>query len=433
MKLYDIPRFYTALAECLSVLYASLILKRRVTGWRFIICFLGFAVLQSVFLVLTANVPLFLWIPCMVLAVSFMALFIRGITTLDWISAIYHTMFAFVCAEFLAAVEQLPDYYLLEGYRDYSPPRLLLMAAVYAVIMFILYFLKPFMEPWQEEDQRVSIREMLVVLFTALLVFTVSNIGIVLRKAPMDGPLAEDIMIIRALTDLGGMAILFAYHVALGNLKREREYLLLSQVLQQQYEQYRTFQQSIEMINIKYHDLKHQIAGMKAEIDPARKAEWVDRLEQEVSEYRPERQTGHTVLDTVIAGKSMDIQKNKINFTCVCDGAALAPIHVSDICTIFGNALDNAIEHLTMVEDPDKRMIHLEVFEKNGFIFIMMVNNCDREVKMQNGLPVTTRKDRREHGYGVKSILRTAEKYGGTATFSWKDGLFEMKVLIPVR
>lgn len=433
MKLYDIPRLYTALAESMAVIYGVVTLERKVTGVRFVLISLLFTVLQSAFMILTADVPLFMWLPCMALAVCFMISFYRITTTLDLTSSVYYTMFSFVCAEFMASLEQLPDYYLLRSFGPYSLQRLGLMAAVYTAAIFGMHLLRPFVSSWQAEDKRVGMGEMVVVLFTALLVFTVSNVGIVLRDAPIDGPLAEDIMIIRALSDVSGIAILFAYHVGLGNMRRERELLLLEQVLKHQYEQYRTFQQSIEMINIKYHDLKHQIAGMKAEIDPVRKAEWVDQLEQEVSEYRPERQTGNPVLDTVIAGKSMDLKKNKINFTCVCDGAVLASLHVSDICTIFGNALDNAIEHLTMVEDADKRMIHLEVLEKNGFIFIMMVNNCDREVPMKNGLPVTTRKDRREHGYGVKSILRTAEKYGGTATFTWQDGLFELKILIPVR
>lgn len=433
MKLYDIPRLYTALAESFAVFYGSTTLERRVKGASFVVVSILFTVFQSAFLILTDDVPRFLWIPCMVLAVCFMAVFYRAVTTLDWMSSVYYTMITFVFAEFMASMENLPDNYLLKPYGAYSLQRLGLMAVVYAVFILALYLLRPYISAWQMEESRVGMRETAVVFFTALLVFTVSNMGILLRNAPIDGPLAEDIMIIRALADFSGVTIMFAYHLGLAKLRRERELLLLEQVLKHQYEQYRTFQQSIEMINIKYHDLKHQIAGMKAEIDPVRKAEWVDQLEQEVSEYRPERQTGNPVLDTVIAGKSMDLKKNKINFTCVCDGAVLAPLHVSDICTIFGNALDNAIEHLTMVEDADKRMIHLEVLEKNGFIFIMMVNNCDREVPMKNGLPVTTRKDRREHGYGVKSILRTAEKYGGTATFTWQDGLFELKILIPVR
>ena len=69
-----------------------------------------------------------------------------------------------------------------------------------------------------------------------------------------------------------------------------------------------------------------------------------------------------------------------IKFTCVVDGRLLEFMHVADICTLFGNALDNALEHVVTLRDPEKRIIHLTVSEQRGFVYIMMSNYCEEEI-----------------------------------------------------
>ena len=100
---------------------------------------------------------------------------------------------------------------------------------------------------------------------------------------------------------------------------------------------------------MKYHDLKHQIAGLRAETDSVRRVEWLDAMEDELSSFETWNKTGNRVLDTILAAKIFHCRKNNIQITCVADGKILDFIHVIDICTIFGNALDNAIEHVVMI------------------------------------------------------------------------------------
>jgi sensor histidine kinase regulating citrate/malate metabolism len=116
------------------------------------------------------------------------------------------------------------------------------------------------------------------------------------------------------------------------------------------------------------------------------------------------------------------IRNNHVKFTCVVDGALLDFLHVTDICTIFGNALDNAVESVLMVEDPEKRLVHMRVSAKKQLLCIEVSNYCDHPVKIKDGMPVTTKSDKRQHGFGVKSILYTAKKYGGNVNFSLHKG-----------
>ena len=159
--------------------------------------------------------------------------------------------------------------------------------------------------------------------------------------------------------------------------------------------------------------------------------EWIDSLEQELESYSPELQTGNSVLDTLIAGKMMNCRANNIKVTCVADGNILDFMHVADICTIFGNALDNAIESVSLIEDPEKRLIHLSVSPRKNFVIIQINNYCENQIKIKNGYPVTTKADKASHGFGLKSIRYTVEKYHGNVTFDVSKNWFELKILIP--
>ena len=137
------------------------------------------------------------------------------------------------------------------------------------------------------------------------------------------------------------------------------------------------------------------------------------------------------VLDTVLTGKSLTCSTKNIQLTCVADGAALDFMDVMDVSNLFGNALDNAIESVDKIADPERRLIHLSVARQKGFAAIRIENCYDGELHFANGLPITTKKDVGYHGFGVKSIQNTAAKYGGTATITTHDGWFELRVLIP--
>ena len=105
---------------------------------------------------------------------------------------------------------------------------------------------------------------------------------------------------------------------------------------------------------------------------------------------------------------------------------------VMDICTIFGNILDNAIECELSIKDKEKRLIHMAVYVRKDFLFIRCGNYCPEPPKFQNGLPVSTKADKSYHGYGIKSIRHAADKYGGTVTLHDRNEWFEITVMVPL-
>ena len=105
---------------------------------------------------------------------------------------------------------------------------------------------------------------------------------------------------------------------------------------------------------------------------------------------------------------------------------------IMDISSLFGNALDNAIEAVRQISDYPERLIRLTVARQKNFVHILCENRYVGEITFRNALPVSTKGDDRFHGFGVKSILSVAAKYGGTAATKAQDGYFHLDILIPV-
>ncbi len=105
---------------------------------------------------------------------------------------------------------------------------------------------------------------------------------------------------------------------------------------------------------------------------------------------------------------------------------------VMDICSVFGNALDNAIESVEKLAEPEKRLVSMSVVAQNEFVMLRFDNYYEEELELKDGLPVTTKKNKKYHGYGIRSIRQTAEKYGGTVTFHGENNWFSLRILFPV-
>ena len=157
-----------------------------------------------------------------------------------------------------------------------------------------------------------------------------------------------------------------------------------------------------------------------------------EEIEHSVGIYDAMVKTGNEALDIILTEKSLRCVANGITMSCVADGKKIAFVKDSDLYALFGNALDNAIEAVLKVEETEKRIIGLVLYERNGFVTLNVNNAYSGDVKVVNGLPVTTKSNHRLHGFGVKSIRLIVEKYGGEMDFSAKDGVFSLCILIPV-
>lgn len=438
----DIPRAFTALAQWLSCMMVMLPLQKRKA--KPVLQSLAFLLVQCLYMVLTDNLPVVLWIPCMMGAFGIMLAAILSLCDVSFFTAAYSCIRAFIMAEFAASLEWQLHFFLWSGETVSVLPAMIhgiswtfflkrygLLLAVYGAVFLIIFLVERQLYP-RDRLVHATGREVLTASFFGIFTFTISNLSFVFSRTPFSGQNTGEIFNIRTLSDLGGLAALYAYHAICTADQARNELGTMESILENQYAQYKMSRDSIDMINRKYHDLKHQIAALRAEPDPEVRAKWLDEMESDICAYEAQNKTGNSILDTVLTGKSLYCQKHNIGLTAVADGKHLGFMDVMDICSIFGNALDNAIECELKIPEKGKRMIHLTLAARKQFLVLQVENYCPDPPRFQDGLPTTTKSDGANHGFGVKSIRFAAAKYGGTTTIRAENGWFILKILIPL-
>lgn len=202
----DIPRLYTALAECLAVLLFTPALaprfSRAVTGGVTLL----WAAVLSAFLGLTGDVPGGLWIPCMAAAIGFSYLYLWGMWNITLLEAGYHCARAFILAELAASVEWQLHCALWPARGPWEPLSLLLLALVYGTLFGIMCYLQH-RRPQPAGHLQIGGSAALTAVMLALTAFAVSNLGFL-----PGSEINMSIFSIRTLVDFSGVLILSVQH-----------------------------------------------------------------------------------------------------------------------------------------------------------------------------------------------------------------------------
>lgn len=138
----------------------------------------------------------------------------------------------------------------------------------------------------------------------------------------------------------------------------------------------------------------------------------------------------HTV-NAILSIKKVVMEQKHISFEIKADIPEPLSLEKSDICAILGNSLDNAIEAVS-VFDGKKRHIQLELCSAKGLFVMKLVNPSLLQAIKPSGLIRTTKQNQEKHGYGLKSIKKSAEKYGGTLEIQQEEGKFTLFLYIPL-
>lgn len=215
-------------------------------------------------------------------------------------------------------------------------------------------------------------------------------------------------------------------------LELQRELDGINNMWKQQKRQYEVTEEMIDNINRKCHDLKHQIRALRQMTDEEQKQEYFNEIENDIMLYDTALRTGNKALDVVLMDKGLFCKNHDIQWTCMADGEKLDFMKLEDIYAIFGNALDNAIAAVGKLQDREKRVISTKMITQNNIMVIQVRNYYNAELDFEGGLPLTTQNESQGHGFGMKSIRYTAEKYNGTISVRAEDDIFTLQILIPI-
>lgn len=224
--------------------------------------------------------------------------------------------------------------------------------------------------------------------------------------------------------------LLFSQFGLLQNNEVTSELAFVSRMRRQEREQYELSKENIDLINIKCHDMRHQLREIGRSRSMPEDA--IREMERAISLYDAIVKTGNEALDTLLTEKSLVCAKEGVRLTCIADGGALSFVADSDLYSLFGNALENAMDAVMRL-DRNRRTIGLKIHRTGDLVAISVRNPYDGEVTFgEDGFPVTTKGGADYHGFGVRSMAQTAEKYGGNVSVTAKNGVFSLNVLFPV-
>ena len=150
-------------------------------------------------------------------------------------------------------------------------------------------------------------------------------------------------------------------------------------------------EESIALVNRKYHDLKHQIAFLRSSTDDTERNTYLDRMEDEIRTFEAQTDSGNEVLDAILGTKILQCMNENIDFHVMADGTVLGFMDKMDVSALFGNILDNAIEAASKVKDGGERRIRLYISEKKGFVKVLAENTYAGDLLFEGGIPLTTK------------------------------------------
>ena len=430
-EVLNTPGYYYAIAYALSVFVITCTNERKIGRWKLAVVSCAQFALLLFFMTVTDGVRQELFVPSMLLIVLLLLGYIYICNDFSLREAGFYFVKAFINGEFAASL-CWQIYYYLRYVRGIQGELLkwVELIFVYAVIFTILALMELNLKK-DLEELHITRRELLVVIIIAASVFAMSNLSYLDQNGLFSGTFVMDIFIIRTLVDLSGIAVLYAYHVQVKEIQIRFEKDTLHNIMEMQYKNYQLSKENIDMVNQKYHDLKHQINLLKTQAYVGKSTSYLEKMEREIRVYETQNKTGNQILDAVLTNKAMICQNKEIELKFIVDGGALSFMEDMDVSALFGNMLDNAIESAEKQQEKQKRLIWLYVTKEKQFVRIRTENYCDEKIRFKNGMPVTTKKDRRLHGYGMKSIKSTVEKYHGSVVAAQENKWFELKILLP--
>ena len=219
----------------------------------------------------------------------------------------------------------------------------------------------------------------------------------------------------------------YIYNIIMDRYKKLAENLILSKQAEYHSNQYLQIENSLNETKAIKHDLKYHLLNIlqKNEMDEMKKELKELICEMELTKYT--LYTDNHTIDTMInfvknkaetLGIAMDIHTN-----------VLTEINIDTklLCTLLGNAFDNAIEASLHT---DEKYIQVRMVLENNSMYIAVENPYQGELAVKNNKITTSKSDKGNHGFGLKSIYDSVDKLGGKVKITTENHVFLLEILI---
>ena len=291
--------------------------------------------------------------------------------------------------------------------------RLLIMVCVYKLLKNFKY--------------KIQISDLIVLTIDFLLVLTMFFVS--LYSFLNLGTIVLHILDIATMTLSFVFMMHFLYSKNMFHL-REQERIDKMQIesLHQQHSYYRDKLKTEEKIRSIYHDMKNHLLVLEGRQSTDLTCRTVEKLQSQIADYENYIHTGNEFLDIIVREKAAIAKEKGIDFNVLArfeDGAFLDAL---DISTIFGNALDNAIEASEKLPQ-EQRLITMKAERRQDMLVIIVGNYAQPDTAIPKR---TSKANSFLHGFGLPNIRNAAEKYGGQCSTKIENGVFTLKLILPI-
>lgn len=230
------------------------------------------------------------------------------------------------------------------------------------------------------------------------------------------------------------LALLWAIAV-LAKQQKLKQQNLYAEINQNYYESMR--QQHYEIRRLK-HDLSNHLHTLSL-LPESEKEGYIAHLLKSPAFTQRMDYCGDTTVNAVLSIKDSLVRENGISLTLKLDIPEELPFEKSDICVLFANALDNAIESCLKLPK-EGRFIELAVRHQKGMLAMSLKNpttNPDivlsgtERRKPSESFLSSTKPDKKHHGYGLRSMHAIVKHYEGNLEIKAANGIFELFLYLP--
>ncbi len=221
--------------------------------------------------------------------------------------------------------------------------------------------------------------------------------------------------------------------------KKNEEFTQMQLLLQQESDRAQYYEMLLmqnENQRILIHDIKKHLQSI-AMLNEQREHDKIDAYIRQLilssNLKEASRLCDHELLNSILCRYMQQCIKDHITLHADIRSRTVDFIASNDLTSLFCNLLDNAIEAAGIVPDSFIE-INTSKREKTPFVVITVINSCRTNPFLSNGRQLCTQKsDKRRHGFGLKSIRRTVQKYHGSMQMYYNDDTFTFHTIITLK
>ncbi len=240
---------------------------------------------------------------------------------------------------------------------------------------------------------------------------------------------ARSLLIVHIALCFAAMMSITTFFVNLSRENNERYIARLETAMREAYSRAREKEVNDSEIRRLTHDIHHYLSALSDDERISRKD--MQALLNKVEQHEQVAYSGNSVLDAVLNEKKVQADAAGVRIEYFLDRVDYGFMDGMDLCSIFGNALENAIEAAGQIEDPSGRWVSVKTSVLRGVWVLRVDNSYLTEPVYENGQYISTKAAGGNHGIGISSIRYCAQKYGGKVQIDAEKNLFTLQVMVP--